>query len=171
MPSRAEMMKFAVIQFPGSNCDQDCLAALARTGRRGGGVRLAQGNVARGFRRDRFAGRIFLRRLSSLRRHRAFFADHAARWWRRRARACSSSGFAMAFKFCAKRACSRARWCAIAAPHFVCEMVTTAGGGRALAVHARLSGRNAPADAGGARRGLFFCGRGDVARTERRTGR
>src|SRR4051812_20726168 len=26
--SLAETMKFAVVQFPGSNCDQDCLAAI-----------------------------------------------------------------------------------------------------------------------------------------------
>ena len=70
-------MKFAVVVFPGSNCDHDALLrreARARPGRR---VRLAQGHEPRRRRRRDPARRLRARRLPAHRRDRALLADHA----------------------------------------------------------------------------------------------
>ena len=67
-------MKFAIVVFPGSNCDHDALPrgeARARAGRR---VRLAQGRDPRRRRRRHPARRLLARRLPAHRRHRAVLA-------------------------------------------------------------------------------------------------
>ena len=70
-------MKFAVVVFPGSNCDHDAFTRPARA-RPAGRVRLAQGHRPQRRRRRDPPRRLLLRRLPALRRHRALLADHAA---------------------------------------------------------------------------------------------
>ena len=92
-------MKFAVIQFPGSNCDQDCIAAInGIEGLHAEYVWHKETSLER-FRCDRFARRIFLRRLSALRRDCAFFADHAGGIERSACGQTRASALATDFKF------------------------------------------------------------------------
>ena len=72
------MLKVAVVRFPGSNCDFDALRAAERVGdERVPG--LAPRHQPAGRRRRDPAGRLQLRRLSPLGRHRAVQPDHAGR--------------------------------------------------------------------------------------------
>ena len=107
-------MKFAVVVFPGSNCDHDAYHAAKHVLGQEARVRLAQGDVARGRRRRDPAGRVLARRLPAHRRDRALLAGHdgGRRSSPRPAGRCSAS--ATASRSCSRRACCRARCCATA---------------------------------------------------------
>ena len=107
-------MKFAVVVFPGSNCDHDAYHAAKHVLGQQARVRLAQGDVARRRRRRDPARRVLARRLPAHRRHRAVLAGHGG--GRRRspppAGRCSAS--ATASRSCSSAACCPARCCATA---------------------------------------------------------
>ena len=98
-------MKFAVVVFPGSNCDHDALSrreARARPGRR---VHLAQGHRPEGRRRRHPARRLRARRLPAHRRDRALLADHGGGAGVRRRAAARCSASATASRSCSRPAC------------------------------------------------------------------
>ena len=70
-------MNIAVLQFPGSNCDQDAFPSFRQRPRAAHPLRLAQGDAGSAT-TDLVVvpGRLFLRRLPALRRDRALLAGH-----------------------------------------------------------------------------------------------
>ena len=99
-------MKSAVLVFPGINRERDMARALKLIVRRRAGHGLAcRDRAAGGHRSGGDAGRLFLRRLSALRRDRGARADHGrgARPCGARAGWCSAS--ATASRSCARRGC------------------------------------------------------------------
>ena len=84
LPDRApapggNAMKFAVVVFPGSNCDHDAYHAAKHVLGQHDRVRLAQGHVAARRRRRHPARRVLVRRLPAHRRHRALLAGDGGR--------------------------------------------------------------------------------------------
>ena len=76
MRGRGATMTFAVVVFPGSNCDHDAYHAVKHVLGQQAAVRLAQGDVARRRRRRHPARRVLARRLPAHGRDRAVLADH-----------------------------------------------------------------------------------------------
>ena len=72
-------MKSAVVLLPGLNRDRDMIAALTKIVGNAAGHRLADGNGDPRCRSDRHSRRLFLWRLSALRRHCGAHAGHARR--------------------------------------------------------------------------------------------
>ncbi len=72
-------MKAAVIVFPGSNCDRDLAVALRRAGAEVAMVWHKDTDLPAGPRPGRHSGRVFLRRLPALRRHRGAIRRSAGR--------------------------------------------------------------------------------------------
>ena len=107
-------MKFAVVVFPGSNCDHDAYHAAKHVLGQQARVRLAQGDVARRRRRRDPARRVLARRLPAHGRDRALLADHGRGQGVRRRRAARCSASATGSRFCSSAACCRARCSAIA---------------------------------------------------------
>ena len=117
------IMKFGIVVFPGSNCDEDALSRGERRARPGGRVPLAQGHRPEGRRRRDPAGRLRARRLPAHRRDGALLADHARRCGRSPSAAVRCSASATAFRFCSRRACCPARCCATSGLKYRCEHV------------------------------------------------
>ena len=107
-------MTFAVVVFPGSNCDHDAYHAAKHVLGQQARVRLAQGDVARRRRRRDSARRVLARRLPAHRRHRPVFAGHGGRHASLPPRAARCSASATASRSCSSAACCPARCCATA---------------------------------------------------------
>ena len=156
-------MKFAVLRFPGSNCDQDCFHASARRHGLGHRLRLAQGNLARRLRRHRGPRRFFLRRLPAHRGHRALLARDG----------CGPDGAAggklvigvcNGFQILCESGLLPGALIRNRSLRFVCEEVASARGNERFAVHQRDPDRHDPAHAGRPRRGLLLRRRRHPAR-------
>ncbi len=159
-------MKFAVVQFPGSNCDQDCLAALRGIERDRSRLCLAQGNIARRLGRDCSAGRIFLRRLFALRRDRAFLADHA-RGGRGSARGETRHRHLQRFSNSLRSGPAPGRARAQSLAPFCLRDCDDAGRGGRVAVPARAAGRDVASAAVAHGEGCYFADEATFARIER----
>ena len=102
-------MKFGVVQFPGSNCDDDAFHAIGSIIGQPVEFIWHQSEDVSGLRRDYPSRRICLRRLPAHRRDRAIFAGDARGRDDSRARADWCSASATDFRFCSKRDCFPAR--------------------------------------------------------------
>ena len=107
--------KFAVLVFPGSNCDIDCYKAVEETIGQPVDYVWHTATDLSNYDCDHRARRILLRRLSALRRDRPLRAGDGRGARRRRRQASTCSASATDFRFCRKRACCRARCCATVA--------------------------------------------------------
>ena len=116
-------MKFAVVVFPGSNCDHDAYHAAKHVLGQQAELIWHKDTEPQGADVVDPARRVRARRLSAHRRDRALLADHAARCRRspRPAGRCSAS--ATAFRCCSRPDCCRARCCGTAACKYRCEHV------------------------------------------------
>ncbi len=133
-------MKFAVIRFPGSNCDQDCVYALNN---------LEGASADYVWHKERLAGRIQCRGGA-----RRFFpmattcaaerspalADHDGGEGVRRRRRLWSSASATDFKFCANPGCCRGHWSAIAIS-ISCANTSRCGSNKTAPLHQYAEGR------------------------------
>ena len=126
-------MKFAVIQFPGSNCDQDCVAGI-----------------------NSVAWRVRLRRLSALWCDRACLADYEGGDQRRagrKTRARHVQRFPSSVR--SRPAPGRAREEPLAS--FCLRDGHASGRSSGFAIHSRLFRRDAASNANCSRRRLLFC--------------
>ena len=156
MRARRRSMKFAVVVFPGSNCDHDAHYAAEHVLGQEAELVWHKDTSLRRRRRRHPARRVRARRLPAHRRDRALLADHAGGEALCRTPAGRCSASATASRCCSRPGCCPARCCATRSLHFRCEHVHVQGRADRHAVHRWRAARAGAADSDRARRGQLL---------------
>ena len=132
------IMKFAVVVFPGSNCDHDAYHAAKHVLGQEAEFVWHKETSLEGRRRRDPAWRVLARRLPAHRRDRAVLAGHGARSTEFAPRADRCSASATASRFCSRRACCPGAMLRNRDLKFLCEHVQRARRADRHAVHPAL---------------------------------